>query len=278
MRGKIALLASAALVGTAGPAPARTHIAGHSERLAARARRGDRVARTTLVEEHMGLVRSIAFRYRELGMPVDDLVQEGAIGLLAAVDDYDSSRGASFSTYAFWRVRAAVTHALTAQGQLLRVPRPVLERRREVARTRERMTASGREPSMNELAKATSLQPAEVAEALTPAGMASLDRPTGNGAALRELVADDAATSPEAQLVSSEEVLTVRRAVRRLTGRKQTIVNRHFGFAGKPETLAEIADDLHLSPERTRAIKEEALRELAAELEPALGALQAWPP
>ena len=68
-------------------------VSGHSERLAARARRGDRIARATLVEEHMGLVRSVAFRYRDLGLPFDDLVQEGAIGLLAAIDDYDPSRG-----------------------------------------------------------------------------------------------------------------------------------------------------------------------------------------
>lgn len=273
MRGTAALLAAAAFVGTASPAAARAQVAGHSERLAARARRGDHLARTKLVEEHMGLVRSIAFRYRDLGLPMEDLVQEGAIGLLAAIDDYDSSRGASFSTYAFWRTRAAVTHALTAHGQLLRLPRPVVERRRHVAQTRERLTAAGHEPSLTELVKATGLPPAEVAAALAPAGVASLDQPTIDGTnLLRELVAADAASLPEAQLVSSEELRFVRGAVRHLHGRKRTIVSRHFGLAGKPETLTEIADDLRLSPERTRALKDEALRELAGELEPALGA------
>src|SRR5579862_5542767 len=77
MRAMIALLAATALFGAGTPTPARPHASGHSERLAARARRGDRVARTALVEEHMGLVRSIAFRYRNLGIPVEDLVQEG---------------------------------------------------------------------------------------------------------------------------------------------------------------------------------------------------------
>jgi RNA polymerase sigma factor (sigma-70 family) len=272
MRGTIALLAAVTLLGTASSAPARAHVGGHSERLAARARRGDHVARTKLVEEHMGLVRSVAFRYRDLGLPVEDLVQEGAIGLLTAIDDYDSSRGASFSTYAFWRVRAAVTHALTAHGQLVRLPRPVLERRRQVAQTRERLAAAGREPSVTELAEATTLPPAAVAEALAPFGVASLDQPASDGTGLRELVAADAATSPEAQLVTSEEVRVLRGAVRHLRGRKRTIVSRHFGLASKPETLSEIADDLHLSPERTRALKDEALRELAVELEPAVGA------
>lgn len=272
MRGTIELLAAVALVGTASPAPARAHVAGHSERLAARARRGDHIARAKLVEEHMGLVRSVAFRYRELGLPVEDLVQEGAIGLLAAIDDYDSSRGASFSTYAFWRVRAAVTHALTAHGQLVRLPRPLLERRRQVAQTRERLAAAGRQPSLIELAKATTLPAAEVAEALAPAGVTSLDQPVSDGTALGELVAADAAHSPESQLLSSEEVRVLRGAVRHLGERKRAIVSRHFGFAGNPETLTEIADDLHLSPERTRALKDEALHELAVELEPAVGA------
>jgi RNA polymerase sigma factor (sigma-70 family) len=272
MRGTIALLAAVALVGTAGPPTGRAHVAGHSERLAARARRGDHVARTALVEEHMGLVRSVAFRYRNLGLPVDDLVQEGAIGLLAAVDDYDSTRGASFSTYAFWRVRAAVTHAVTAHGQLIRLPRPVLERRRHVARTREHLAAAGREPSVTELARATKLRPAEVAEALAPSAVASLDEQTADGSALVDLVAADTEASPEAQLVRGEEVTALRGAVRRLRGPKRMIVSRHFGLAGTTETLTDIADDLHLSPERTRALKDEALRDLAVEIEPALSA------
>ena len=243
MRGRVAVLAAAALVGTAA---AGGHVNGHSERLAARARRGDHVARTALVEEHMGLVRSVAFRYRNLGLPVEDLVQEGAIGLLSAIDDYDPGRGASFSTYAFWRIRAAVTHALTARGQLVRVPRPVLERRRWLART------------------------GEVARALAPASVVSLDE-AGIERTLPEPATGEA-TSPEAQLVRSEEGRAVRSAVRHLGGRKRTIVSRHFGLAGDPQTLTEIADDLRLSPERTRALKDEALRELAVELEQAISA------
>jgi RNA polymerase sigma factor (sigma-70 family) len=271
MQGAVALPAAAALVGTASAAPARPHVAGHSERLAARARRGDHLARTKLVEEHMGLVRSIAFRYRDLGLPMEDLVQEGAIGLLTAIDDYDSTRGASFSTFAFWRARAAVTHAITAHGQLLRLPRPVLERRRLVSQARERLTAAGREPRLTELADATGLPPVEVVAALAPADIASLDQPSVHGTPLGELTAADAAGSPEAQLVSGEELSVVRGAVHRLPGRKRTIVSRHFGLAGKPEALTEIADDLRLSPERTRALKDEALRELAVALEPAIG-------
>lgn len=271
MRVILALLAAAALVGTGAPATGRAshEISGHSERLAARARRGDRVARTRLVEEHMGLVRSVALRYRDLGLPADDLVQEGAIGLLSAIDNYDPSQGASFSTYAFWRVRAAITHALTARGQLIRVPRPVLERRREVARVREGLRTAGREPTVTELAAVTSLPAADVVEALAPPRVASLDQPTAAGALLGDLVADDCVASPEARAVDHERARALRTALARLRGRKQIIVNRHFGLTGKAETLNDIAADLHLSPERTRALKDEALRELAADLEAA---------
>jgi RNA polymerase sigma factor (sigma-70 family) len=268
MRATIALLAAVALVGSATPTTARAHVVGHSERLAARARKGDRVARTRLVEEHMGLVRSVAFRYRDLGLPLEDLVQEGAIGLLAAIDEYDSSRGATFSTYAFWRVRAAVTHALTARGQLIRVPRPVLERRREVARASSRLAAAGREPTVTQVAATTGLTPHDVAEALAPSTVVSLDQPVVDGTALGEFFASEAIASPQTQAVEHERARAVRAALERLRGRKRAIVSRHFGLDGEPETLTAIADDLNLSPERTRALKDEALRELAGDLAP----------
>jgi RNA polymerase primary sigma factor len=208
----------------------------------------------------MGLVRSVAFRYRDLGVPMDDLVQEGAIGLLTAVDQYEPSFGASFSTYAYWRIRAAVTHAVTAQATAVRIPRPLLERRRAVAMAQQRL-APGRAPSVRELAAATSLSPEEVIEALAPASVASLDddeRPAVDG------LATDPSRGPEAQAIHREEIRAVCRGLRHLTPRKREIVKRHFGLAGSPATLDEIGGDLRLSPERTRALKDEALRELAA--------------
>lgn len=272
MRATIALLAAVTLVGSGAPAAPRAHVGGHSERLAARARKGDRLARARLVEEHMGLVRSVAFRYRDLGLPLEDLVQEGAIGLLSAIDEYDPARGAGFSTYAFWRVRAAVTHVLTAQGRLIRVPRPVLERRREVARAHRGLAAAGLEPTVTRLAETTTLAPGDVEEALAPTSVASLDQRADDGTTLGELIASDAAASPEALAIEHERARAVRRALLRLRGRKRAIVGRHFGLDGEPQTLTEIAGDLHLSPERTRALKDEALRELAGELGPAVAA------
>jgi RNA polymerase primary sigma factor len=261
MRGLMTLLTAFVLLAIATPAqaaPAARH-SGHSERLAARARRGDRVARTTLVEEHMGLVRSVAFRYRDLGVPMDDLVQEGAIGLMTAVDQYDPGFGASFSTYAFWRIRAAVTHAVTAQATVVRVPRPLLERRRAVAKLQQRL-ARERTPSVSELAAATQLSQGEVAEALAPTAVVSLDDGARQGS---DLVVADASSEPDQQLIDREEMRALRGALRRLSPRKREIVGRHYGLDGRAATLTEIGSDLDLSPERTRALKDEALRELA---------------
>ena len=261
-----ALLLASVLVGITAPGPPRAHARGHSERLAARARRHDRAARATLVEEHMGIIRSIAFRYRGLGLPLEDLVQEGAIGLLAAIDEYDSSRGTSFSTYAFWRVRAAVTHALTARASLVRLPRPVLDRRREVAAAERTLCASGRAPSAQDLGAATRLAPDQVAEALAPRRVVSLDGPLPDGARAADRLADDPSERPDALAVSASERRALRAALRGLRPRKQAIVERHFGIDHEPETLTEIAADLRLSPERTRALKDEALHELASDL------------
>jgi RNA polymerase primary sigma factor len=209
-------------------------------RLAARAQKGDRSARARLVEQHMGLVRSIAFRYRGLGLPLEDLEQEGAIGLLTAIDEYDPCRGASFSTYGFWRARAAITHAVTAQGRSIRVPRSVLDDRRESGRAR---------PTV-----------------------ASLDERDGHTTPLGELIRSEAADWPEPRAVDGERAQAVRAALAGLPDRKRAIVGRHFGLDGTPQTLIEIAADLRLSPERTRALKDEALRELAGGLSRAVAA------
>ncbi len=269
MRGPIAVLVTLVLAGFAAPVPAHAYVRGHSERLVARSRRGDRVARSALVDEHMGLVRSVAGHYRDLGLPVEDLVQEGVIGLLAAIDDYDGGRGASFSTHAFWRVRAAIAHAVTLRGQLVRAPRPVLERRRLVRQAQHELRASGSEPTNGELAAATGLSLSDVAEALAPVDALSLDEPLREGGSLAATIADRTA-QPDAEVVAAERSRAVVGALRRLRGRKRTIVRRHFGIGCRPETLVEIARDLRLSPERTRALKDAALRELASELGSAL--------
>jgi RNA polymerase sigma factor (sigma-70 family) len=263
VRGLVTLFALVAVIGAA-PAVASVPVRGHSERLAARARSGDRDARRLLVEEHLPLVRSIALRYRDLGLPVEDLVQEGSIGLLQAIDDFDPGCDATFSTYAFWRVRGAITHALTERGRLLRIPRPVIQRRRAVSEAQRRLASGGRAPTTSELAQATGLSLAAVEEALAaPFDVGSLDALDGSSA----LALADPSADPEGEALAAQRARVVVRAVGRLGRRSREVVSRHFGIGQQPETLQRIAADLALSPSRTRALKDDALRELAAVLE-----------
>lgn len=219
----------------------------------------------------MGLVRSVAGRYRELGLPVEDLVQEGAIGLLEAIDRYDPANGAAFSTYAFWRVRQSITHALTDRGRLLRLPKDVLERRRALARAGSTLTSTGRRPTPRALAEATDLSLAEVADALdAPGTTASLDAPLADGRPLETALADPAASDPEATVLAELEREALERALDRLPPRQRAVIDAHFGLDGEPRTLAQVGAALHVSPARVRAIEREALHDLAVELEPAL--------
>src|SRR5690242_16825775 len=126
-----------------------------------RAQHGDRRARERLVARHLDDVRSIARRYRNLGLSVDDLEQEGAIGLLESIDQYDAARGPAFDAYARFRVRRAIRNALTEKSRLIRLPKQIVERRRAVDRADARLTDSnGTHPSAAELAEVTGL-PAE---------------------------------------------------------------------------------------------------------------------
>ena len=233
------------------------------------ARRHDRGARERLVVSHLGLVRAVASRYRDLGLPFDDLVQEGALGLLDAIDRYDPSRGTEFDAFARFRVRRAIRNALTEQARLVRLPKQVVERRRMLARVQARLTSeTARMPTPVELSAATGLSLASILEALTATVAAiSLDAPTAhNGSTLANLTADSTAADPEGAALSAEEARLVRDAVARLAPRSREIVSRHFGLDGCETTVAAVAVNLHLSERRTRTIECDALHQLAFEL------------
>jgi RNA polymerase primary sigma factor len=233
------------------------------------ARRHDRGARERLVVSHLGLVRAVASRYRDLGLPFDDLVQEGALGLLDAIDRYDPSRGTEFEAFARFRVRRAIRNALTEQARLVRLPKQVVERQRMLARTQARLTSeSGRAPTPAELAAATGLSLLSILEARTAAIAAiSLDAPVAHdGSTLANLIADSTAADPEGAALSAEEARLVRDAVAQLAPRSREIVSRHFGLDGGETAVATVALDLHLSERRTRTIERDALHQLASEL------------
>jgi RNA polymerase primary sigma factor len=234
------------------------------------ARRGDRRARERIVREHLALVRAVASRYRDLGLPLDDLVQEGSVGLLEAIDSFDSTRSPEFEAYARFRVRRAIRNALTEQSRLVRLPKHVVERRRALRRAESMLAAaSGHLPSVDELSSATGLSRATIVATESVAGTpVSLGQPLlEDGATLETMLVDAHATDPAAEAAEQERVTVLGDAVAGLPPREREVIERHFGLGCSPEDLAEVAADLHLSRQRTRTIERDALYRLRDRLE-----------
>jgi RNA polymerase primary sigma factor len=234
------------------------------------ARHGDERSREHLVADQLPAVRAIALRYRNLGLPVEDLVQEGALGLLEAIDHFESGRGVDFESYARFRIRRAIRNALTEQSRLIRLPKQIVERRRIIERAEVTIkSTTGRTPTTLELALATGLSPAAVIATRdlgTPP--VSLDQAVlEDGSTLEALVADSTARDPEDATVEHEEVRAVDRAVAALPPRQRVIVSRHFGFGCDAEQITQVAESLNVSQQRARAIERDALYKLRDRLE-----------
>jgi RNA polymerase primary sigma factor len=234
------------------------------------AKRGDNDARRRIVASKLRLVRALASRYCGMGVPLDDLVQEGMVGLVEAIERYDPRRG-DFDTFARFRVRRAIRNALTDQARLVRLPKQVVERRRIVARVDQRLTRppSGNRPPVTDVVTETGLPAAAVLEARqAPPLTLSLDEPVlADGTTRENAIADATAPDPHVEAVEHERARLLRRALRRLGKRQRRVVSRHYGLDEPAASLTEIATELHLSPQRTRAIENEALYELRSMLE-----------
>ena len=188
-------------------------------RLLRAAQRGDRRSREQVVTSYLGLVRSVASRYRDLGVPIDDLVQEGSLGLLEAIDDYDPRHGTPFSGYARFRVRRAIRNALTDQARLIRLPKEVVQRRRAIDEAEALLAAegAGRPPTPVQLAAATGMSVAAVLNARSVGlGPVSLDEPVlPDGSSLASIVADPKAADPELSALEHEQAELLRSCARR---------------------------------------------------------------
>jgi RNA polymerase primary sigma factor len=238
------------------------------------ARRGDRLARERLIADYLPVVRAIASRYRDLGVPLDDLVQEGSLGLLEAVSRFDVRRSDDFGSYARFRIRRAIRNSLTEQSRLIRLPKQVVERRRAIDAAEARFRATtGRMPTTVELVEETGLSLAAIRAARsvgTPP--VSLDEPVlEDGSPLESLVVDGASPDPLDESAEHERTRAVDEAVRRLPPRQREIVARHFGFGCDAEQIADVAASLHVSQQRARAIERDALYRLRDGLEPVVG-------